>query len=380
MALLKQTLRMLVLAAMATASALSWADQPYHPFAEPMSYDPDWQFFAPVDIQEMADQSARQRANYGWYLTYDRVQIALDRPIIEPQSDKLDRGWGNLWTFGVMTEEDSGWDFQFLHITGPNTYDTARSFRPTFLANDADPPDFPLLLERVEFDPAFGNGTYQIRDSLNVASLGSFEINKKWRRSPYQFGGFLEPMIGIRYIDFTDTNVADGYSQGTLNLTEQFDISTIVNENRMVLGQVGFRYFRDIGRFQFSTEFKALGGGNFQTGSVDTRRYVYNLTNPDPTTWDIPIFRLTEAPGLENKMLAGLDTRVQLSYNLTRKINFRAGLSMLYIGSGIARGSQIRGNVPTPSLTNPPIFGPSAQFVQQNLVMPGVSLGITINR
>ncbi len=383
MALLKQTLRMLVIAAMATASAFSWADQPYHPFAEPMSYDPDWQFFAPVDIQELDDLSARQRANVGWYLTYDRVHIGLDRPIIEVDSNTFDRAWGNLWTFGVMTEEDHGWDFQFLHISGPNAYETARVTRPVVIAADSDT-IFPLIYERFDYDLALGDGTLAIQDSLNVANLGSFEINKKWRRSPYRMGGYLEPLLGVRYMEFKDYNVADGYSlftdiTGTTNF-ETFDISDIHIKNRMLLGQLGFRYFRDVGRFQFSGEFKALGGGNFQSGTVDTRQYIFGYTDADEEVdvITVPSFRLTNAPGLEDKLLAGLDARAQVSYNLTRQINFRFGLSMLYIGSGIARGSQIRGNNPT--TTDPPIFGPSPVFVQQNLVMPGLSLGLTINR
>lgn len=375
---------MLVLTAMATASALSWADQPYHPFAEPMSYDPDWQFFAPVDVQELEDLSARQRANYGWYLTYDRVHIGLDRPEISVENDKFDTGWGNLWTFGVMTEEDKGWDFQFLHISGPNAYDKIRVQRSAFVAFDSDEPNFGLLGERYEFDDAVGNGTISVGGSLNVASLGSFEINRKWRRAPYQYGGYIEPLVGIRYMDFTDRNSVLGFAgyTDTVGSHDVFDISDIINKNRMLLGQIGFRYFRDMGRFQFSSEFKALGGGNFQTGSVNTQHYdyVYGGGDPDLVAQLIPTFRLTNAPGLDNKLLAGLDTRIQLGYNLTRNINFRFGLSMLYIGSGIARGSQIRGNNPQGPLGNPPAFGPSGAFVQQNLVMPGLSFGFTVNR
>jgi hypothetical protein len=384
MALLKQTLRMLVVAAMMAAGTLGWADEPYHPFAMPMSYNPDWQFFAPVDIQQLEDESARQRANVGWYLTYDRINIGLDRPVIEVERNKLDRAWGNLWTFGVMTEDDHGWDFQFLHVTGPNHYETARILRPVSITFDSATPDFGLLVGRYDFDLAAGNGTLVVKDSLNVANFGSFEMNKTWRTAPYRLGGTLEPLIGLRYADFTDYNVADGYSAITdpAGLTvEQFDLSTIKTQNRMLLGQIGFRYFKNVNRFTLSSELKLLGGGNWQTGSVDRRSYLFGYDgDADPVLYGIPSYRLSTAPGLEDKLVAGLDTKIQVSYCLTRQINFRAGVSMLYLGSGIARGSQIRANATPGVLGVSPLFGPSGAFVQQNLVMPGFSVGMTINR
>ncbi len=389
MTLLKNTFRMMVLAAMATAGALCHADQPYHPFAEPMSWDPDFRFFAPVDVQDLEDESARQKANYGWYATYDRMHVGLDRPDIETERGKFDTTWGNRYTFGVMSEEDKGWDFQFLHFSGPNAYTGERAFRTNIPVGTGEIATFPLIGERVPFDPGFGDGTYVALDSLNVATLGSFEINRTWRLKPYMYGGFLEPLVGVRYMDFTDYNVADGLSlfqDAAANNFELFDVSHINNKNRMVLAQIGFRYFKDVGRTRLSTDFKAFAGGNFQTGSVLTQQVLYGYGGggggaagiPTPDIISVPQSTLTNAPGLGDKGVIGMDARVEAQYSLTKAIALRGGLSLLYIGDGIARGSQIQGAGGGFSQT--PSFGPSSSFVQQNLVMPGVSFGVTINR
>ena len=382
MALLKNTLRTLVLAAMAATGTMVVADQPYHPFAEPMSYDPDWQFFAPVDVQDLDDASARQRARTGWYVSAERVQYALDRPRSEIEPNKLDRTWGNRFAFGFMSEQDSGIDFNFTHVSGPNVYAGPTGFRLLQPGtNQANIFNFPQLSERLEFDPGFGDGTFRVRNSLNVASLGSFEANKTWRLKPYQHGGILEPLVGFRYIDFTDRNTADGISgfqQNGINF-EIFDISDIINQNRMPLGQFGFRYFRDMGRGQLSAEFKAFGGVNFQTGSVNSSQYIFadpTAVASNPIIDPVQIF--SDAPGLGDKGVYGMDTRIGGSYLLTRSISFTSNVSLLYIPTGIARGSQVpgRGGI----AGNPPDVPPNANLVQQNLIMPGISFGLSLNR
>lgn len=389
MARLKNTIRSLLASVLAAAGTVAVADQPYHPFAEPLTQQPDWQWFAPVDVQQLEDLQMRQKGNYGWYLTYDRIHAGLDRPLIEPESNKFDTTWGNLWTFGVMDEcDDAGWDVRFLHFSGPNSYTGIETLRPgsfEFPAGVIE--EFPTLYERFNFDPGFSDGRYvYIRDSLNVASLGSFEVNRVWRTEPYQYGGFLEPIVGVRYMDFTDLNVADGYSVFTANglLYENLYISDITSKNRMLLGQIGFRYHRDFARWRFEGMFKALMGGNFQTGSVLTQQIGFAGTDVEETGGvdfeDVlrPVNILTDAPGLGDKGVFGLDTNVGASYMLTKTISLRGGFGLLYMGNGIARGSQIPGL--SGPVTTPPAFGPSSAFVQQNLVMPSVNLGITFNR
>ncbi len=47
--------------------------QAWHPFADPMEFDPDYQFFAPVDADYLEELSPRKRAHIGWFGTYDRA-------------------------------------------------------------------------------------------------------------------------------------------------------------------------------------------------------------------------------------------------------------------------------------------------------------------
>ncbi|MEI6527686.1 MAG: hypothetical protein WCP62_16775, partial [Planctomycetota bacterium] len=73
MSILQRTLRTFVLTAAAMAGQLGFADSGYHPFSEPVDFDPDWQLFAPMQLQDIEDLSPRQRAPHGLFLTYDRI-------------------------------------------------------------------------------------------------------------------------------------------------------------------------------------------------------------------------------------------------------------------------------------------------------------------
>ncbi len=105
------------------------AKQPFHPFAESMDIDPDYQWFAPVDLMELEELSARKRANRGWFVAYDRLHFGLDRPDTNGISSKIDMTWGNRWDFGFMGDSDRGWLFSAMHVSGPNVYNDVRHLR-----------------------------------------------------------------------------------------------------------------------------------------------------------------------------------------------------------------------------------------------------------
>ena len=122
MSILQRTLRTFVLTAAAMAGQLGFADSGYHPFSEPVDFDPDWQLFAPMQLQDIEDLSPRQRAPYGLFLTYDRIYTGMTRPEVNGQSYLMDSTWGNRWDFGWMNRKESGWSFSYQVVTGPNVY------------------------------------------------------------------------------------------------------------------------------------------------------------------------------------------------------------------------------------------------------------------
>jgi hypothetical protein len=351
------------------------ARQPFHPFAESMDMDPDYQLFAPVDLQELDELSARKRANRGWFVAYDRLHIGFDRPDVNGLSSKIDMTWGNRWDFGFMADSDRGWLFNFTHVSGPNVYNDIRKIRSvlpttgTTLTNINGIGQFSADTPRFPFDPNFGDGTIIERQSVNVGTLSSFEANKTWRREPYRFGGILEPMVGFRYMQFNDYAINDNFNQINTDADAAFEIdqftrSTTRTENRMILGQLGYRYTSSLRRMTFSHDGRFFGGQNFQTQGFESRSFNYTPGNDDgqPVTNPSASFGRTD----NNEFVVGMDLRMEAAMQLTKAFNIRAGTQVLYIGRGIWRGAN-------PGLGNQGLF-------DQSLISPAFTFGATFNR
>lgn len=402
MSVLQRTIRMFVLAALAASSQIGLSDDGYHPFSEPMEFDPDWQFFAPVQLQDMQDLTARQRANNGFYVTYDRMSIGLNRPESEAASFAIDSTWGNRYDFGWMNSKESGWMFSAIDIGGPNVYETVSQQRlnqyvttedggngPTGGTNGQGPPGTGLIgpteggdfITRLQQNDRDGERIYDLQNSLNVGSFASFEANKTWRMEPYRYGGILEPMIGLRYAFFGDGAHNDSYFTGFVltpgippDIAGQFE--TIVRDhvqtnNYMVLGQAGFRYTHFINRWTISNDMKVFGGHVYQ--NQESSRRVTTTTYDDPP--EVGSISLTEGDRTgttfsgrrDEGSTVGFDLRVEGAYKATKYLDLRGGFTMLYFGGGIWRGATATegGN---PNLNN------------QTLVMPGFTFGVALNR
>ena len=378
MSVLQRTIRMFVLAAFAVAGQAGLAQEGYHPFSEPMAFDPDWQFFAPVQLQDLQDLTARQRANTGYYLTYDRMSIGLNRSNTEASSNKIDFTWGNRFDFGWMNSKESGWTFSAINISGPNVYNKYEQTRLNqFIAVAANNAILPI-----SFQNDFANERkYIIADSVNVGSFNSFEAMKVWRMEPYRYGGILEPMLGLRYAAFGDFAANDSYGTSIVAVgqlppliagqsSEILTRNHVQTDNNMILGQVGFRYTKFVNRWTLSNDAKFFGGHVYQSQATSvstvTSSYaaapavgVVSLTDNNQTA------NYTGRRGESNTI--GLDYRLEGSYKASKYIDLRAGFAMMYFAQGIWRGSTSaeQGN----------------QFSRnQNLVMPGFTFGLTLNR
>ena len=92
----------------------------FQPFIDPNAFDPDFQFFAPADIDTYGDGP---EPNIGWFATYDRVRIWVTRPDYVPSYTEGDFTWGNRFDLGYMSEEEHGWLVSIWHIDGPVAFD-----------------------------------------------------------------------------------------------------------------------------------------------------------------------------------------------------------------------------------------------------------------
>jgi hypothetical protein len=162
-----------------------------HPFIEPFTFDPDFQFFAPAPSDRFDSEI---EPSIGWFATYDRAHMYLTRPEMEASRLEGDMAWGNRFDLGYMTDEGHGWLMSFTHIDGPNNYNILEVerinvvegrdainiapgtiiLRGTATAGQqqgtAAVPGVPI---RDRNDPTTNQRDYRLRDSVNVADVSS---------------------------------------------------------------------------------------------------------------------------------------------------------------------------------------------------------------
>lgn len=353
--------------------------QTYHPFAEPLEFDPDWQFFAPIELQDVEELTPKKRASYGWFGTYDRANIWVSRSDSEASDNSGDFTWGNRFDFGFMTEQDSGWSFTAWHIDGPNVYDNIYQERINRFNEDDDrinDPDADEIFPRSDRnDATYNERVYIIQDSLNVANYTSFEANKTWRMEPYRYGGILEPLVGLRYAKFKDMSLNDSYFRSDADGDpDELERETLISnfnlvDNQMLLGQLGFRYFKYYKRWMLSTEFRAFAGENFQNRNYRLRQYSTTYdgvgTGSEVTFVDNTTGSFTLAQN-NNEFVWGFDVRADAAYQVTRSVSLRAGWSFTDFARGIWRGAN-------------PGFG-DTNLNDQSVILSGVTFGVTLNR
>lgn len=191
MSMFNQVCRLVAILALAAIPS-TVRGQAWHPFADPMEFDPDWQFFAPVDADYLEELAPRKRAHIGWFGSFDRSYTLVSRS--NQEGGGGDFTWANRYEFGLMNQKDSGWLFTHRHMGGPNVYD--RVYQPRINevnTTDLGNPVAPIFPSSERNDPIFQERAYVLGDSLNVGSYASFEVNKTFRMEPYRYGGILEP-------------------------------------------------------------------------------------------------------------------------------------------------------------------------------------------
>ncbi|MEM9585835.1 MAG: hypothetical protein AAGA03_01025 [Planctomycetota bacterium] len=393
MSVRKLTASVLAALAMLTGAASVQA-QEHFPAADPFEFDPDFNWFEPVYEMDLLDVKPKKRANYGWFATYDRLNLYGSRPELNDPNTapeaRIDSGWGHRYEVGYMLpDKDTGWLFNWTDAS-VGEYDTLERERANRFVEipDADlSPFFPGLA----VPPRDGNNIgfpfrfASVEDSLNVFSFDSYELNKTWRLEPYHYGGILEPMIGARWIRIRDINQNMAYRvtgdpispltiTGFLGYAEQLQTAQQITENEIMTGQIGFRYFKHRGKFIFSTGLKVFAGGSWQASDSQIRDeyQIYSLTAATaPAQGDLPVLIIDDKTDIvttrNEELVVGFDVQAEIGYQLTKMITIRGGFQLIDVASGVWRGGDAAGAV-------------GGGDLDQDLVMLGGTFGITLNR
>jgi hypothetical protein len=332
----------------------------FQPFLDPGYFNPDFQFFAPAEVDDFGGE---EKPNTGLYVTFDRTFVNVTRPIDRFSFGSGNQGdftWGNRLEVGYMHGDPSGWQAVLWHVMGPN-----ENFANT------------EYLQQYQ-DPA--GDTLQVLtpggvDSINIFRLSSFELNRVYRVKPLHNNTTVEPLIGYRYMNARDVFRRDTFTEVAVIFPPPREFlqnnTEIANfENQMHGGQLGARIFRQRGHWLLSADVRFFGMANFQTlRRVDQFKFV---PNPDYALVQGLLLDVIQS-GLggdvnrtvqyhrATQFVFGGEVRGEASYELTRDINLRVGFVFLDLGQGIGRGDR-------PGLNN--------QAVQ----IAGATFGFTVNR
>jgi hypothetical protein len=364
----------MALAAGASAPALAQPVRPgsdafwtFQPFVDPGYFNPDFQFFAPAEVDDFGGE---EKPNTGIYVTFDRTYVNVSRPVDRFSFGSGNQGdftWGNRMEVGYMKGDPSGWQAVVWRVNGPNENFSSSDFTERFTDNAGT-----LILNVPQ--PGAVN-------SVNNLKMSSFELNKVFRLKPYHNGTIVEPILGYRYMNVRDFYQRQSLTEfpGTVGLpvdavSDEF-LQQITHrsifENQLHGGQLGARIFRQRGHWLLSGQATFFALANFQSLRVINQQSI--MANPDLELIDAnPLDKINwfgqggdinrqQQYYRATQFTFGGEIKGEASYELTRDVNLRVGFVFLDLGQGIGRGD-------TRGLNN--------QAVQ----MSGVTFGFTVNR
>lgn len=352
-----------------------------HPFVDVTAFPHDFQFFAPPEFGEFGDGP---ELNWGWFAAANRLYWYQSRPEEEQSFAEGDFGWGNRFTVGYMSEEDHGWFGEFIHFDGPHASFVIEAERVNVLNEDDEingnpdnvnlrdgggqqqqqqqmmgAPNFGVP-ESDQNNPISEDRRYLLQDSLNVADLSSWELNKSLRLKKLHYGSILEPFFGFRYIKYQDYALFDQYQRfddmGSLITTipgvfAPTDVDTALlqtelltstrglNDNHLVGGQFGARWYRYKGRWNLSGEIRAFLFHNFQAQNLNVFR---ELTFYDGAGVGVDVLLVQEDNQHTylnaTEFVFGGEVRAEAAFEVTRDINLKFGMNFMELGKGIQRG------------------------------------------
>lgn len=377
-------------------SAVGTEPDRIQPFVDWATFESDAQFFAPVELGDISDV---QKPKTGWFGQYDRVYIWVTRPEAnftgtnfpgpgftgELASTEGDFTWGHRLDLGYMTEDNHGWLFGGWHIDGPNedrgfvwTRDIAtnqwnwlRAERIDRLNDDTG--EILPIQDRNNF--LTGARDYILHESLNVADLSGFEVNKLFRLAPLHYNSVIEPFFGFRYAKFIDIFRRMRYERFDENgipvpplpppgttledpifeeLSQDFSSFT----NHMIGGQLGVRWFKTKGHWNLSSQFRMFAAQNFQAYNFQRDSIITQVDGDDIIAERNERFN-NDAHRSEFVLMG--EVRAEAAYYVTRDVALQMGVEVMHFGMGIGRGINPNQNT-------------------EDLTLVGATFGFTFNR
>lgn len=306
------------------------------PVVTPGVFQYDYQIFSPVEFPNGDELSP----NTGFFFSFDRMNTSISG------SGGTNYIWGNRYDVGYMNDNDDGWNFVYEQSEGNQFFNGQDIAAPT-----------PTQL---------------------TSRLASVEINKVFRQQ-LKSGGWIEPYVGLRYFNLSDSTIED---LGALNL------GLIANANRFTQNvtndavgfNIGGRIVQRRGRWRFSNDLAISTNYNQQ------RFFASDLTQVPGVGAVGPEIFTTEITESDNAFVPAVDYRFELAYSITRDFGFRGGASFMYLWDGIVRADTAT------TLSNPnsifgfdPAFGGDAAIEggglnESRLIAAGFSLGFEYRR
>jgi len=206
--------------------------------------------------------------------------------------------------------------------------------------------------------------TIRVRNKIDVWGV---EASYLRRSHTFHNGGNVELFLGARYLEFNAQFTVLGYG-GVLDDNTYWKTR---GNNHIVGPQIGGRYFKQQGRWVFSTEGRFLAGFNMQNISQNGE---FGHTG-EPVAIQKPLsWRGSEYSHREtiNEFSPVAELRLDLRYVITRAVSFRVGWNGIWMGS-IARPSDM-------IIYQVPDMGINTANNRQNVFVNGVSIGFDINR
>jgi hypothetical protein len=287
---------------------------------------------------------------------------------------------GQRWEFGRV-EDNNGWLVSIFRW-GPSQQKYT-STQANILFDDPVNPDtgHGLLYGRVGEGEFRVDGTSlgvlridynlpTVFDSIYVFNkIDTWGVEASYLRRSMTFhnGGNMELYLGARYLEFNETFgvVATG---GLLDFNTHW---TTEADNHIIGPQIGGRYFKQQGRWIFSTEGRFTAGYNRQNIA---QKGSFGYTG-EPSTIQKPEAWL----GSEYANRATIDEfsplvelRLDVRYVVTRSISVRAGWTGFWV-DGIARP-----NAMTEYAV--PAMGIDVSKNRQSVLVNGLTIGFDINR
>ena len=339
----------------------------FQPFLDPGYFEPDFQFFAPAEVDDFGGE---EKPNTGLYVLWERTYVGVSRPddrFSFGSHGQSDFTWGDRMEVGYMKGDPDGWQAVLWHVNGPNENFTNAASQILVTNNDGTATQTFVLPQSI--------------DSVNQLKMSSFELNKVWRRPTLHNGTIFEPFVGYRYMNVRDFWQRQAMQELTFPpLAGEFffkDTFRSTFENNMHGGQLGARIFRQRGHWMLSSEVRFFGMANFQylkrtrqqsvlpTDTIPPSGNLIDVIGPLPLNLLLP----TSGGDVNTAMVQqtatqfcwGGEIRADASYELTRDINLRVGAVFLDLGQGIGRGNFLRLN-------------------NQSVQMAGLTFGFTVNR